>query len=876
MNVANLRTAGRWLALCCLPLLAGSCGKRPAIADMRCEYLASPISVDTPSPRFTWTYEDADAFVQAGYRLCVATAPEKLDLPDIWNSGEIAGSRPFAAMPDGGLLVSRTPYYWRVEAWDAGGRRIVSPVAEFETALMETSEWQARWITDAHDKDFVPAPMLRRAFAVRSGVERARLYVSAAAYAKMSLNGEPVSGNLLDPGYTHYDKRNLYAVHDVTDRLREGENVLSAVLGNGFYNAIQPVATWSFEVARWRGRARMICELHIDYADGTHEVVCSDGSWRTTADGPYLSNNIYSGDVYDARREIPGWDRPGFDDSAWAQAVEVAAPSPLLKAQSMPAVRATCETEPVGVRSFGDTIWVFDFGVNLTGLCRLEIEGERGTQITMTHGEFVQPSGRIEMRNLDIYYKPLPGYDFQTDTYILKGEGRETWTPDFTYHGFQYVELRSSAPVKLDKTSLTARFMHTDVSSVGKFSCSNGLFNRIWEMTRRTYLNNLTSIPTDCPQREKNGWTADGYLAMDLALLNYDGMAFYEKWLDDFIDNQNEAGRLAGIIPTAGWGYDDWIGPVWDASAFIIPYTLYNYYGDLRPVEKMWPVCERYLEYLATREEADGGVTYGIGDWVFYRTQTPTDYTSTCFYYYDNVLMARFAELLGRDGERYARKAEQLRELINTKYYDAEKGLYANGSQAAQGVALYLGIVPESDAQRVADNLARMIADNDYFLDFGTIGSKTVLRMLTRYGHVETAYKMASQTEGPSWGWWVSQGFTTLAETWMLSPEWRDASINHVFLGDVAAWYVNDLAGINFDPADPGFGHIVIAPHFVEVLDWAAASYDSVRGEIRSEWRRCGGCVTLKVTIPANTTADIRVGGEIVATVSGGVHEFTF
>lgn len=876
MNVANLRTAGRWLALCCLPLLAGSCGKRPAIADMRCEYLASPISVDTPSPRFTWTYEDADAFVQAGYRLCVATAPEKLNHPDIWNSGEIAGSRPFAAMPDGGLLVSRTPYYWRVEAWDAGGRRIVSPVAEFETALMETSEWQARWITDAHDKDFVPAPMLRRAFAVRSGVERARLYVSAAAYAKMSLNGEPVSGNLLDPGYTHYDKRNLYAVHDVTDRLREGENVLSAVLGNGFYNAIQPVATWSFEVARWRGRARMICELHIDYADGTHEVVCSDGSWRTTADGPYLSNNIYSGDVYDARREIPGWDRPGFDDSAWAQAVEVAAPSPLLKAQSMPAVRATCETEPVGVRSFGDTIWVFDFGVNLTGLCRLEIEGERGTKITMTHGEFVQPSGRIEMRNLDIYYKPLPGYDFQTDTYILKGEGRETWTPDFTYHGFQYVELRSSAPVKLDKTSLTARFMHTDVSSVGKFSCSNGLFNRIWEMTRRTYLNNLTSIPTDCPQREKNGWTADGYLAMDLALLNYDGMAFYEKWLDDFIDNQNEAGRLAGIIPTAGWGYDDWIGPVWDASAFIIPYTLYNYYGDLRPVEKMWPVCERYLEYLATREEADGGVTYGIGDWVFYRTQTPTDYTSTCFYYYDNVLMARFAELLGRDGERYARKAAQLRELINTKYYDAEKGLYANGSQAAQGVALYLGIVPESDAQRVADNLARMIADNDYFLDFGTIGSKTVLRMLTRYGHVETAYKMASQTEGPSWGWWVSQGFTTLAETWMLSPEWRDASINHVFLGDVAAWYVNDLAGINFDPADPGFGHIVIASHFVEALDWAAASYDSVRGEIRSEWRRCGGCVTLKVTIPANTTADIRVGGEIVATVSGGVHEFTF
>lgn len=876
MNFEKIRRAGRWLALCCLPLLTAACGKRAAIGEMRCEYLAAPISVDTQSPRFTWTYAHADDFVQAGYRLCVATAPEKLDAPDVWNSGEVAASRPFAELPAAGLLASRTPYCWRVEAWDADGRRILSPVASFETAIMETSEWQARWITDTHDRDFAPAPMLRRAFAVKPGVRRARLYASAAAYARLGLNGESVTENRLDPGYTHYDKRNLYAVHDVTDRLREGENVLSAVLGNGFYNAFQPVATWDFEDARWRGRARMICELHIDYADGTHETVASDSSWRATADGPYRSNNIYSGDVYDARMEIPGWDRPGFDDAAWAQAVEVAAPSPLLKAQSMPAVRVTRELKPVDVRSFGDTVWVFDFGTNITGLCRLQVEGDRGTRMSFIHGEFLKPSGRIEMRNLDIYYSPMPGYDFQTDTYILRGDGKETWTPDFTYHGFRYVELTSSVPVKLGKESLTALFMHTDVASVGEFSCSNELFNRIWEMTRQTYLNNLTSIPTDCPQREKNGWTADGYLAMDLALLNYDGMAFYEKWLDDFVDNQNEAGRLAGIIPTAGWGYDDWIGPVWDAAAFIIPNTLYNYYGDVRPVEKMWPVCERYLDYLATREEADGGVTYGIGDWLSYRAQTPTDYTSTCYYYYDNVLMARFADLLGRDGSRYACKAEQLRELITTKYYDAAKGLYANGSQAAQGVALYLGLVPEAEAQRVADNLARMIADNDYFLDFGTIGSKTVLRMLTRYGHVETAYKMAAKTEGPSWGWWVEQGFTTLAETWMLSPQWRDASVNHVFLGDVAAWYVNDLAGINFDPAAPGFGHILIAPHFVEGLDRAAVSYDSVRGEIRSEWQRKNGRVTLKVTVPASATAEVRVGGKTVATVGGGVHEFTF
>lgn len=268
-------------------------------------------------------------------------------------------------------------------------------------------------------------------------------------------------------------------------------------------------------------------------------------------------------------------------------------------------------------------------------------------------------------------------------------------------------------------------------------------------------------------------------------------------------------------------------------------------------------------------------MTYGIGDWVPYNTKTPTDYTSTCFYYYDNVLMARFAELLGRDGERYVRKAEQLRELINTKYYDAEKGLYANGSQAAQGVALYLGLVPCRRVQRVADNLDRMIAENNYFLDFGTIGSKTVLRMLTRYGHVETAYRMASQTEAPSWGWWVSQGFTTLAETWTLSPYGTTPR------STTSSWATSPRGMSTtwrhqFRSADPGFGHIVIAPHFVGALDWAAASYDSVRGEIRSEWRRSGGRVTLKVTVPANTTADIRIDGETVATVGGGVHEYTF
>ncbi|MEG1864082.1 MAG: family 78 glycoside hydrolase catalytic domain [Alistipes sp.] len=868
-------------ALCfllfCLLLPRLGYGRDAAIVQMRCEYLSAPICIDSPSPRFTWRYVAADDFVQSGCRLRVATIPEGLSTPDVWDSGAMTSARSLVEMPDKGNLTPRTSYYWQVEAWNAdGSQRLRSSVGRFETAMMRTEAWQAMWISDAHDRDFAPAPMLRRAFEVASQVASARLYLSAAAYAKVGLNGSAVGDELLNPGYTHYDKRNLYSVYDVTSQLREGENVLSAVLGNGFYNEIQPVATWSFEQARWRARACMICELHITYADGTTQCVCSDDQWRTTAEGPYRSNNIYSGELYDARKEIRGWDRPDFDDTAWPHATKVAAPSPLLRAQAMPAVRATREIEPVAVRSFGDTVYVFDFGVNITGLCRLAVEGDAGTQLSFVHGEFLDPDGRLEMRNLTIYYKPLPGYPFQTDSYILSGRGRETWTPDFSYHGFRYVQLTASAPVKLNKKSLTARFMHTDVEPVGTFGCSNQMLNTLWQMSRQTYLNNLTSIPTDCPTREKNGWTADAFLALDLALLNYDGLTFYEKWLDDFVDNQTAEGRLAGIIPTAGWGYDDWIGPVWDAAAFIIPHTLYNYYGDLRPIEKMWPVCERYLDYLATREQADGGVTYGIGDWVFLRTQTPTDFTSTCYYYYDNYLMGEFARLLGRDDRRYVRKAQQLRELINTKYFDAATGLYANGSQAAQGVALYLGIAPDEQAQRVADNLDRMIVANNYFLDFGTLGSKTVLRMLTRYGHVDTAYRMASQKVAPSWGWWVTQGFTSLPETWLLSPEWRDASTNHVFLGDVSAWFVNDLVGINFDAASPGFSHIRFAPHFVAGLDWAKASYRSVHGLVGCEWWRSGDQVKLTITVPANTTATLSVEGHAALEVGGGKHKFVF
>ncbi len=849
---------------------------KDAATDLRCEYQVSPMTVDVQTPRFTWNYDGASGFTQHSFIVNVASSEDKLSSPDIWSSGQVVSSVPFVKMEDTGLLKSDRTYYWQVKALNAdGSQTIVSAPERFQTALMDRSDWKAVWLTDSRDKDFEAAPMFRKEFSAEKGVTSAKIFMSACAYAEVRLNGEPVSDAFLDPGYTHYDKRNLYTVTDVTDKVKAGGNVLTAVLGNGFYNEIKPVATWNFENARWRDRARFILEMHLTYSDGTSEVVATDKTWKTTSDGPYISNNIYSGDTYDARKEIAGWTSAGFDDSAWSAAVEAPDPSPLLVAQKMPQIRPTEEIKPVGVTSFGDTSYVFDFGKNISGLCRLRISGDAGTEVSIVHAELVKKDGSLEPGNINIYYNPLPGYEFQTDKYILKGDGVEEWTPSFTYHGFRYAEVKTSVPMKLDADALTALYFYTDQESVGTFECSNKLLDTLWNMTRRTYCNNLMSIPTDCPQREKNGWTADAYLSQEIGLLNYNSVLFYEKWLDDFIDNQLENGRISGIIPTSDWGYDDWIGPVWDAAMFIIPYNLYLYYGDKTVIEKVWPMCEKYLAYLKTREDPDGLVSYGIGDWLTWDAKTPTEYTSALFYYYDYRIMKEFSFILNKESSSLIAEEGRLRDAINRKYYNPETGVYASGTQTGQAAALFVEVVPGPEIPKVVAKLEQFVKDNDGHLNFGSMGSKVVLRTLTKYGLADLAYEMASKEDHPSWLAWIHDGYTSLAETWTMSQRFNDASLDHIFFGDISAWLVNDIVGIRKDDLAPGFGHIIIAPHFVEGLDWAKASYKSVRGLIKAGWEKDGDKVNLEVTVPENTTATVRIAGNPDRQLRPGTHRIT-
>lgn len=885
MKTSFLKKMSRRI-VCVMSLLVvfSGCNKHSdlRVGDMRVEYSVSPNNIDGDVARFSWTYgaDGGTTFKQRAVEVCVAQNEDALASGDY-----IVSSREKSPFQRVTLSTEKldpyTSYCWQVVLYNAiGGEICRSDVAWFSTANLRREPWQAKWITDNHDKDYLPSPMLRKTFSTKGDVKRALLHISAAGYYDAKINGKRVSEDWLNPGYTHYDKRNLYLTHDVTSLLKQGNNVITATLGNGFYNEYAAMAVWQFDKAAWRNRPRMIAELHIEYADGGKDVISTDKSWKTT-EGEWRCNVIYAGDVIDARKRVEAWDDPAMDDSAYPSAIECEAPSSMLLAQKMPAIRAVESVAPKSMKKFSDKDYLFAFPENMAGVTTLKVKGEAGTRIEVQHGELLSKDSTLEVRNINIYFHTVGDATFQQDVYILRGDEQgEEFTPRFHYNGFQYVSVRSDRPIELDMNSIKAHFLSTDMESVGEFNSSNDLLNKIWRAVRRSYQANFYGIPTDCPHREKNGWTADAHISMDIALTNFDGLLAYEKWIDDFVDNQHDDGYISGIIPSSGWGYGDWPGPVWDAAMFIIPNTLYNYYGDLTAIEKIYPTAERYLEMQHKRENEDGVVDEfmkGIGDWCYYRTTTPQDFVAACYYYYQHKLMTRFAELLGRDGEEYAAKTEQLRDYINAKYLNRETGAYSVAKITAQALPLALGLVPADMEKLVAARLNEAVVAAGYLCDFGLVGSKYALRMLVKYGYVDTAYKLATQTKIPSFGGWIEKGYTSPLERWSIGSGPRfggAASANHVFFGDVAAWMQSDIAGINYDETAPGFGHIVIRPHYPEGLEWAEASLRSVRGMIRSSWKREAGKIKLNVTIPINAKATIYA--DKTYEVEGTGEEMTF
>lgn len=835
------------------------------VGQLRCEYLENPLGIDVAQPRLSWVLDSAvRGEKQTAYQILVASSAEELkkDHGDLWDSGKMGSDQTTFVAYAGKTLASRAACFWKVRSWDKDGKPSAwSRPAFWEMGILAPDDWQAQWIARTTNINELPAPYFRRELSLAGKIKKARAYVSGLGYYELHINGEKVGDHLLDPGFTRYDKRALYVTYDVTSQLKRGQNALGVILGNGWLNP-QTKAVWNFHEAPWREASRLLLSLVVEYADGRTVMVGSDGSWKTST-GPIQFDSIYGGEAYDARLEIPGWDKPGFNDSAWSPVQVVSAPQGKLAAQMMPPIRADQVIKPVKLTEPKPGVFIFDMGQNFAGVTELKVSGPAGTTVTMRHGERLFPDGSLDTRDIEQHVKRMGREQaHQTDLYTLKGGGTETYRARFTYYGFQYVEV-TGFPGKPTLDSLRGIFFHTDVPVAGNFECSNPLLNKIWRAARWAYLSNLESIPTDCPHREKNGWMGDAHLAAEQAIYNFMPAGFYTKWINDIGDEQKPSGQLPGIVPTSGWGYSWGNGPAWDSAFVLIPYYLYEYYGDTRPLCGQYDGLKRYVDYLTTRA-TNNIVAIGLNDWAPFKTKTPADITDTAYYYRDTKIVALAASLLGKteDAAHYNQLAEQIKTSFNEYFFHADTGTYGNGSQTSLSCALYQGLVAPENHALVLQNLVAKVKDSNGHIDTGILGAKYILNALTEYGRTDVAYQLAAQKDLPGWGWWIEQGATTLWEQWDGSE-----SRNHIMFGDISAWFYKALAGINPDPAAPGFKHFFIRPQPVDGLAFAKAEYDSIHGQIVSDWKIKNGVFNLRVVVPANTTATICVPNAKLADV---------
>jgi alpha-L-rhamnosidase len=810
----------------CLTLtrgLAAESGPLPPAA-LRCEYLANPSGVDVKAPRFYWIpRHPGRGQAQTAYQLLVSTK-SGCETGDAWDSGQVASSAFTHVVYKGKPLAGDTQYFWKVRYWDKDGQpSSYSAVASFATGLFAPEDWKGIWIGGANQ--------LRKEFAVGDPVVRATAYICGLGYYELRINGRKVGTNVLDPGWTTYPKRALYVAHDVTALLRNGANAVGVMLGDGWFKS-----------------KALLFQLNIELAGGKTLSVVSDGTWKAVA-GPVLEDSVYNGETYDARLEAPGWDEPGFADKAWKKAEPAAGPKGALSAQMMPPIRIMDTLVPLKMTTPRPGVYVFDMGQNASGWARLRVAGPRGAEVKMRFAELLYPDGMINQENLRSARA--------LDVYILKGEGEEVWEPRFTYHGYRYVEV-TGFPGVPTADSVRGRVVYSSVRQAGSFAASKPILNGIQRIITWGQKTNLHGIPTDCNQRdERMGWMGDAQGTAEEALMNFDMAAFYTNFIRDIRDVQDDKGMITDTVPHI-WGSRP-ADPAWGTAYPLLCWYMFQYYGDTRILEDQYEGLKKYVDFLRSKAE-NGLVKYSYyGDWVAV-DKTPGSIVSSFYYYYDVKILADIAKLVGRDADAktYDRLAGEIKAAFHKEYFDPKTGNYANGTQTANALALFLELAPP-DARGAAwgnlfDNLAYKNASH---LTTGIIGTKYIMEVLTRMGNSDLAYDIAAQTTYPSWGYMVENGATTLWELWQRREGPSMNSHNHPMFGSVGAWFYKALAGINLDPQAVAFEKIRIEPQMVRDLMYASGSVDALRGRIVSSWKRSEKGVVLEAAVPVGSEAEI-------------------
>jgi alpha-L-rhamnosidase len=855
-------------------------GQNPEIAHLKTNLQTTPLGFDNTVPEFSWILQSSERrFVQSAFEISVSDDLQKLEKGNCWQTGKILGCQTFGIRYSGKPLQSFTRYFWKVRVWDQNG--VVSEWSQpswFETSMMKPADWKGKWISDQRplpekDEGFykeTPNPLLRKEIVLKKEIKSARLYIAGLGYSIAYLNGQRVGDHMLDMPWTQFGKQIMYNTFDITPVLREGKNAIGVMLGNGWYNPMpfKLFRTWNLRNTLTVGKPCVKAQIRITYANGSTETIGTDESWKC-GDGPIMKNSVYLGELYDARLEQKGWNETGFDDGQWQKAKLDAGPKGVLLARYIPPVRATKILKPVKMTEPKPGVYLFDLGQNFAGVPRLKVKGPSGSTVTIRSGEDIHADGTLNYLTViagqlkamwNLKGGPgCPNDPMMVNTYILKGDVEEVFTPEFTFSSFRYVEV-TGFPGKPDLNTIEGLRMNTDLQETGSFECSNPMFNRIQEMTKWTFLSNVFSVQSDCPAREKLGYGADIVTTAEAFSYNFDMSNFYRKVVQDFVNDVRPNGGMSEIAPNIGIN-DQGMGgdtgsPGWQLAFPFGIKLLYDYYGDISTATKHYEVLKRQVDFMHS-VTPDNIVQKCISDHESI-DKKPVALSATAFYYHHVKILAEFASVLNKndDAITYMKLADEIKAAFVKTFLKPGTGVFDSGTQAAQLISLYYDLVPENEKAKAVDHLLTEIYNKHKgHLSTGIFATKFMFDFFRQQNRNDVSYSVANQRSFPGWGNMLANGATTLYESWAY-PD-TVCSQNHPMFGSISEWYYKSLLGIN--STAPGFRKFEIKPQPAGDLTWAKGHYDAVVGRIVSEWKIEGVRFFLNVSIPANTTAIVYV-----------------
>jgi alpha-L-rhamnosidase len=829
------------------------------IENLKCEYLSNPIAIESQHPILSWQLISSyQAKSQKAYRIIVSSSISLLaqNKGDYWNSGIVYSSNSTQVIYQGKALTSRKKVYWKVMIWDEkNSPSNWSKTASWSMGLLQPADWKAKWIGSFENPYpdsaiTYPAPFFRKEFIIAKKIKKATVYVSGLGFYELYLNGKKVGDQMLAPAVTNYDQRPLkkllypyddkstqrvlYNTFDITGSITQKNNAIGILLGNGWYNQRDRTV----EGTLWYDLPKLIFQLELQYTDGTTAIIKSDNTWKTTT-GPLVKDGIFTGEKYDARLELGDWNKTAYNDIKWKSSIFVKPPIGALHPQLAPFDKVTRTLKPTFDGKVKDSVYLYHLDETVAGWASLTVKGKAGSKIK-------------------IRYISEEGDDYgQFDNYILKGDEIENWEPKFTWHAFRKIEV-VSRDVIFDAKSILIKDVHTDVASNGSFECSNPFLNKINTAYLKTQKANLHgSLSSDCPHRERLGYTGDGQVTMESALLSFDMPQFYRKWFDDIDDARNKkTGFVTHTAPFAGGGG----GPAWGSAYVIMPWLYFSYYGDTTVLRKHYNGMKQWVEYLETRTDKNGLISHEepkgwcLGDWCTpTKVQVPEPLVNTAYFYHVTDLMAKVAGILGKEDDqfKFANLARQIKTNFNNAWYNPSTKTYWEGRQGADVFALAFGLVPKENYSLVFNSLLNHLDKINYHFDTGILGTPLLLKVLSQNDRDDIAYKIMNQKNAPGFGYLLDNKNSTLWEEWK-----GGGSHSHPMFGSVVTWFYSAIGGIKPDPTNAGMKHFIIEPKPIADLTYCKSSYNSLFGKIRSEWQtNKKGNLEILIEIPKNTSA---------------------